>query len=361
MLFYPKNIAFGLDIGDKSIKIAEIKLIKNLRGESFLILSKIDEMTIPQGLIMNGEIKNPPAVVALIAKISKKMRGAYLSTKAVVASLPETQCYIKTLTVPQNIKLEEMPYFIEQNIAKHFPLTAEQSYFDFNFIDETDVLVGVAPKNIVDSYTSVIEQAGLIPLSLEIEGIAIARALTPDKFSASDSKTKILMDLGATRSSIIAVANQAVLITLNIPLSGDEMTQEISKAEKISFDEAEKIKIACGLDQEKCSLKTKKVIIATIKSAAEQIKTGLKFINSFLVSKTDKIYISGGVAAAPKITGLLSEKLNLKIRHADPIINIKLKKGLNLVADDLLKYTTAIGLSMRGTEADLLNIGRKIK
>jgi Tfp pilus assembly PilM family ATPase len=147
---------------------------------------------------------------------------------------------------------------------------------------------------------------------------------------------------------------------LNIPLAGDTMTQEISKAEKISFDEAEKIKVACGLDQSKCSIKTKKVVITVIKAATEQITTGLKFINSFLISKTDKIYISGGVAAAPKIASILSEKLNLKIRHADPMINIKLKKGLVLASEDLLRYTTAIGLSMRGTEADLLNIGRKI-
>jgi len=224
---------------------------------------------------------------------------------------------------------------------------------DWQFTDTDKIMVAVAPKNIVDSFTSVIEQAGLIPLSLEIENIAIARALTADT-EPDNKQYKIIMDLGATRSSIIAVFQNNPVLTLDIPLSGDGMTQEIAKAEKISFEKAEEIKFACGFDTKKCPVKVKKIISSIIDSSGKKIETGTHYINRLLRVKIDKIYICGGVAGMAKLASALSEKLKIKFRRAEPAANITINKKIMLSDNELLKYTTAIGLAKRGIEADLL-------
>jgi len=232
MLFSPKNIAFGLDIGDKTIKLVEIKRIKNLRGEERLVLVAFNEAPLPGDVISNGEIKNPPAVVAAIKECIRGAKGKILGTQAVVASLPESQSYLKVVNLPAGKKGEVTEADIERILDQHFPVEAEKLYFDWQSIGGGKIMIGASPKNIVDSFTNVIEQAGLIPLSLEIESIALSRALIDAK-ELNGGPPKIFMDLGATRSAIIATYQNNPIIALSIPLSGEKMTQEIAKSEKI--------------------------------------------------------------------------------------------------------------------------------
>ncbi|MFA5134057.1 MAG: pilus assembly protein PilM [Patescibacteria group bacterium] len=352
MPFSQKNIAFGLDIGDKSIKLAEVKLIKNLRSQEHLVLTCFNETPVPEGFIINGEIKNVPEIVKIIKNCVKGANGRILSTKAVIASLPESQSYLKIINIPKT-RDKITGDFVEGILSQHFPLESSKSYFDWQFIDSDKIMLGVAPKNIVDSFTSVIEQADLIPLSLEIESTAISRAILLGD-SSLEKKYKIIMDLGATRSSIIATYDNNPVLTLNIPLSGDGMTQEIAKSKKIPFEKAEELKLLCGFDVKRCPVEIKKIIASIINSSIKKIQTGINYINRLLRIKIDKIYICGGVASMAKLSNSLSEKLRVKIRHADPASKILIDKKLKISNEELLKYTTAIGLAIKGTERDVL-------
>lgn len=88
--------------------------------------------------------------------------------------------------------------------------------------------------------------------------------------------------------------------------------------------------------------------------AMKPIEDGLRYISRLLQTKIDKIFICGGIAAMPKITGILSDGLKIKVRHADPLANITLGGKIKLSNEDFLKYATAIGLAIRGTEQDVL-------
>lgn len=365
MLFSPKNIAFGLDIGDKTIKLVELRRIKNLRGKERLVLVSFNEVSAPAGVMINGEIKNPPAVINAIKSCVKGVKGKFLSTRAVVASLPESQSYLKIISLPKNpvkggvfnetnkkngIKRND----VERLISQHFPIEAEKLYFDWQPLEEGKIMLGAAPRNIVDSYANIIEQAGLIPLSLEIESLALSRALIDKK--ETNGGSKIFMDLGATRSAIIATYHNNPVVTLNIPLSGDSMTNEIAKSEKINFEKAEQLKLECGFDIKKCSPKIKKVINSILCGAIKEIDAGVRYISRLLQIKIDKIFICGGVSAMSKIASALSDGLKIKFRHADPLVNIVLSKKIKWSDDDILRYATAIGLAMRGTEPQALLI-----
>lgn len=353
MLFSPKNIAFGLDIGDKTVKLVELRLIKNLKGEEHLSLTAFNEVAIPDECIVAGEIKNAPVAVAAIKNCVKGARGGILRTRAVVASLPESQSYIKIVSLPKGKRENITRGDVAQMLDQHLPVEAEKLYFDWRPVDANKIIVGAAPKNVIDSYTNIIEQADLIPLSLEIESMALARALL-DKNDLGADKTKIFMDLGATRSAIIATYRGNPIVALNVPLAGDAITREISKSEKMPLEKAEELKISCGADPQKCPPKIKKIISSALLAAIKPIEDGLHYIDRLLQTKIDKIFICGGIAATPKITSILSDELKIKVRHADPLVNITLGKKMKFGSEDFLKYATAIGLAIRGTEQDVL-------
>ncbi|MFC1612573.1 pilus assembly protein PilM [Patescibacteria group bacterium] len=354
MFFYPKNFAFGLDIGDKSIKLADVKLKKNLKGEKRLTLTALHECNLPPGIIYKGEIKNPPAVAEAIRECTKNVSGALLSTRAVVASVPESRCYFKIIRAPQKTK-QNINDFIAKNIGQHFPLEKNKLYFDWQFIDAERVAIAAAPKNLIDSYTAVIEQADLIPLSMELESMAIVRALATRVDTKSQSH-KIFIDLGAGHSTIIVTENNFPILNLNIALSGENLTRQIARTQKLSYEEAEKLKLACGFDLNKCPPKTKKIINLLISSSVKQIYTSLQYINKFLKHKPDKIYICGGASQMTKLSTILSEKLRVKVRHANPLTNLTLDKEVKLTNTKLLQYVTVLGLAIKGTTGDIFKL-----
>jgi len=352
-MFFYKKTAFGLDIGDRSIKLIEIKRIKNLRGVERNVLTSFNEKKIQAGIIVKGEIKNPPAVIEAIKKCVKEAKGSLVDTKTVVTSLPETQSYFKVInTPPANYKGNMLDY-IKTSIQQNFPLDDGQFYYSWQKNFKNRISIAAAPKNIVDSYTNVIEQANLIPVALELEGVAIARALI-NEYVGVKEKPQILIDMGASRSSLIAIDKNEIIAILHIELSGDEMRNAIAKAHKLSLEEAEKIKISCGLDLKKCPIKIRKTINNIIHSNSKQIKSGLSFVNRILPTKADKVYICGGVSQMSKITSILSDNLKMKVRHADPLRNIALNKKINLSNEELLKFITAIGLAIRGINNNIL-------
>ena len=355
MFFRSKNIAFGLDVSDRSIKLAELKLRKNIHGEESLVLTGHNELFIPPDIIVDGEIKNYPAAVQAIKTCLKNVRGRPLSARAVVASLPESQCYLKMLDTPKNNVEAISPKIIRGLACQHFPTEENELYYDWQIINGNKIIIGAAARNTVDSYAEIIEQAGLIPLSLEIESIAIARALIK-KEGARKNDARVLIDLGAGHSSIIVVRDGNPILTLNMPLSGNAMTKAIAESQKLTIERAEALKIKCGLDLKNCPASVKKTIGDIINSSVKQIRCGLQYVGRILKYRFDKIYICGGVAGMNKIAPILSDRLKIKVRLADPLANIILDKTIKLAGGELLKYTTAIGLAIRGTEYDLLKL-----
>lgn len=151
-------------------------------------------------------------------------------------------------------------------------MDVEEVYFDWQVISSNKnglkVLTGVAPKNIVDSYVNVLRQCNLIPLVLEIEAAAIARALITE----SDNKAKMIIDIGATRTGLIVYDYNTVQFAVSLPISGEKITQEISQTLNLDLRKAEKAKMVCGLDENKCQGALRKILFNTMDNLIEEIQ-----------------------------------------------------------------------------------------
>jgi len=79
---------------------------------------------------------------------------------------------------------EELRLAVPLEAENHIPMPISEVYLDFqvippikDYFNHIEVLIVAMPKKIVDSYVSCFKKAGLIPLILEAESEAIARAL----------------------------------------------------------------------------------------------------------------------------------------------------------------------------------------
>ena len=82
--------------------------------------------------------------------------------------------------------------------------------------------VSVAPRKFVEDYLSVLEAAGLVPVSFEIVPKSLARAVVP----SLDTDTKLIIHLMADKFGIYIVDEGVVLFTSTIPLNPTDTSYE---------------------------------------------------------------------------------------------------------------------------------------
>ena len=215
------QVPFGLDFSNDCLRL--IQLTKN-RGKK-PALRTYGQINLEPGIIINGEIKNPTKLSEAIKQLLTKTTGEKINTKEVVADLPETKTFIKMVTFnwPTDNELAQLVttqsvnkksekkgaelkdqilhQILIRELADDVPINLAETTLDYHILrgnlktikpsEEMKLLVGIAPKKIAEEYAKVIEDAGLLPVALEIEGAAITRSI----IKKAESKNKLIENI----------------------------------------------------------------------------------------------------------------------------------------------------------------------
>ncbi len=344
-LMNPFAAAFGLDIGDRTFKIVQVK--KRRGAARQCRITAWGSVDVPEGVMAQGEIKNMDVAVerigALIRGAERTVRG-----RGVVACLPEARTFIKVIDIPEGTADVEDAIFKE--IERNIPLSRDALYIDWQPLAGGRALVGAAPKTIVDSYAALLERAGLVPIALEIEAAAISRAIVPANEPADEAIG--ILDIGATRSSLVICDDDALRMSISVPISGIAITKLVSEQLNVGLDEAENLKRECGLDADRCEDRLWKILLPLIDDMTQKIHGALQFYGagSPAGKKIDRIFLCGGGAQFREIDSVLSRKLAMKVRRGDALANIDPKLPKKFPSADALAYSTAIGLAIRAAD-----------
>jgi len=353
-----KPETFGLDISDLSLKIIRLKK----RGKS-LTLASFGEEKIKPGIIQAGEIKDEKKLAETIKKAVKSAKGEKIKTKYAIASLPEEKAFLQVIQMPR-MSEEDLKSALIYEAENYIPLPIDQAYLDFqiippicNHLDHFDVLIAALPKKTVDPYLSCLKSAGLKPKALEIESLAISRVLIKDEVAVSPL---LLIDIGATRTSFIIFSGRSLKFTSSILVSSGSFSEIISKALKINLSEAEKLKTGYGLRLKgKEGKEVFEALVPALTDLVQQIKRYLAYYQTHASHEhlppgsegVSKIFLCGGGANLRGLADFLSLQLKIPTKLGDPCINIlpESQKGFReLPLEESLKYTTALGLALRG-------------
>jgi type IV pilus assembly protein PilM len=356
MNFFNKKIfnssfdIFGLDLSDLSVKV--VKLENNGSSES---IASYASVVLSSSAIVDGEIQQKDQVVSAIKKVVAMAGPKKIKTKKVICSLPETKAFLRIISIPQ-MSEGELSEAVKWEMEANIPLPLDQVYYDWQVIPETllfeknrtNLLVVAIAKVVIDQTVEVLELAGLDPVGLEIESIAQARSLLLEK---NEKETVLIVDIGDRRTSFSVNRGGVPCFTSSIPLSGQSITDVISKGMNVTFDEAEKLKIAFGIGDEFKNDALFKSTEPVLENFVQEIERSIDFyITGLKYSKNvDKIIICGGGANTKGILPYLSRRLGREIQQGNPWVNMDLGKNLPTIEkNQSMQYSTAIGLAIKG-------------
>ena len=360
-MFWNKKF-FGLDISDFSLKVVQTHKTK----EGF-IASAFGFYDIPEKIIEKGELKNEQVLSKLILSCLKNSQGEGIKTKNVVCSLPEERSFVDVFRVPFIEEKEQLEQIVLTEAENRIPFPLSEVYYDFEVISDPkevgnkkssrEVILAACPKKIIDPYFNSLKRAGLFPLGMEIESLAIARAI----FSAKKvNAPTLIVDFGQNKTSFFVFSKKAVRLTSTVPCSAKMLTLSIAQSLKISTEKAKALKEAEGLSGKQKGLEA---MVPVLNELAEQIKAYLAYYKSHLsknypgevIQNISKLLLCGGGANLKGLAEFLQEQLKMDVSLANPLINFNLKiqaKKLKIKQDKALSLTTAFGLSQKDVYED---------
>jgi type IV pilus assembly protein PilM len=346
----PFNGAFGLDLGDLSIKLVELGISKKTKDKTIYKINKLTSIPLPNGYIVNGTIEQPEMVRKKIMQLlGKDGEGQKIESPYVVADLPEPQTFLTTLTMDlpkEKITREDVEFQLKQNL----PIDLNEAYFDYQITANPDnsscrLLVGAVPKNIANSYTYLLESAGLTPIALEVETLSITRSI----FNNFPQNPGLILDLGATRSAVIVYDNQGVCFSNSLNFSGELLNTALVQNLKLEYNRANELRVKTGLVFNPAFPDYLKIIEPIFLQLMEDIKKNILYYEEHFNNqeKISLITVCGGVSKTINLKEYINKELNIKVEEANIWENID-KNGFEKETDSSgPALASAIGLSMR--------------
>ena len=141
----------------------------------------------------------------------------------------------------------------------------------------------------------------------------------------------------------------SIQFSVSLPISGRKITETIAKTLNISEVEAEKAKKICGFDNDKCDGAITSILQPIVDELITRVRESQIFYRDHFPngSKIGQVILCGGGANFKKINHIFADTLQLPVTIGDPSVNLD-KATLHIPEEEIVGYTTAIGLALRG-------------
>lgn len=352
MSFWKKEIIkskedlFGLDLGNHSVKIIQMKK----RG-------KLDEIRswgifeVGSECIKDGRIIDKEKMSQIIQKALERVQPHKISTRKVVCSLLESKVFLRIISIPA-MKKESVSEAVKWEMEANIPLSIDEVYYDWQLLDKKDkkrrILAVAVSREVVDEMVETLELAGLSVYALEMESVATARSLIPQE--ADSKEAFFIVDIGKTKTSFVISEGVVPVFTSSIPFSSFGITESISKGLGVRIEEAEKLKIQQGIEHSFQNSSVFGFVKPFLENLAVEIEKSIDFYQETpeKSKKITRIFLSGGGSNLRGLASYLTARLSKEVILGNPWTNFRFGNKLPIInKKDSACFSTAIGLALR--------------
>ena len=334
---------FGLDLGTSLIKAVQLK---NEKGQLILVAAGLIP-TPPKGLISEAPLDQE----AVAEAVKKLLAQAKITSKKVNSALPDAQVFSRVIELPL-LSEKELESALKWEAEQYIPFPMEEVNLDFVILEKNEktkkmeVLIVAAPIRLIEKYTKILKLAGLTPISLETEIIAVSRAVS---HQTSPEETVMVVNLGGSTSNFSIIKKGVFSFAGSIASGGEALTRAIGQELGVDLEQAEEYKKTYGLETERLEGKVLTAIEPVMNKVVEEIRKALSFYQEKNPSdKVNSLVITGGTARLPGLAPYLTQNLGMEtqIGRIQSKIQIDPQKFTAFINNSVV-YMTATGLALR--------------
>jgi type IV pilus assembly protein PilM len=380
-LVNPRIEAIGLEVGTSAIKIVE------LRAGAPPSLRALAIRPTPPGTIQDGQVIEPQAIAA---EIKAGLAEAKIRNKYVVTSVAN-QAQINRIIQMPKMSLKELDEAIKWEAERYIPFPIDEVVLDYDVLDNPDdlpadaqmeVMIAAAQHEVIARNVEVIKLAGLEPVVIDVKPFAALRALrgsllgehlTKGTLSGGtfteSGEVGVVLEIGASNSTITLVRGERILMNRNINVSGDDFSVAIQKAFGLDFNTAEDVKLNYAtatiptedeedlldfdVNRERYSpAKIFDAIRTPLLDLTTEIRRSLEFyrVQSGDIN-VDRMFLAGGGAKLRGLADAIGDTLGFRVELGDPWLAVSFDDSsfdAAYLRSTAAELTVPLGLAIRG-------------
>lgn len=346
MLFGKKKDVIGLDIGSSSIKVVELS--ETSRGYKLINCAMAP---IPSEAIVDGSLMDSVVIVDTIRELIKSFK---IKTKEVATSVSGHSVIVKKISLPV-ITEDELAESIQWEAERYIPFDASDVNIDFQILgsnEENDELMDVvlvaAKKDIINDYLSVLMEAGLNPVIIDIDAFALENMYQAN-YPVNKREVVALVDIGANVMNINIMKDGISAFTRDVFKGGSFITEEIQKHLHVDYEEAEALKVGSKIDDNKQKA-IDNILTTASDDFASEIVQSIDYFQKTFNQNLDKLFISGGCSKIEGLSKAIEAQIGVPVDVVDSFQNIEItKKDLTLdyINDISPLMAVGVGLALR--------------
>jgi len=266
-------------------------------------------------------------------------------------ALPEQLVFTRAIKFPL-LTDQEIAQAVKWEAEQYIPIPINEAIVQHQIIErresasppEVVVLLVAAPKEIVEKYIKVLQMAGLNPVGVETELMALSRALAPV------NATSLILDFGA-RSTDIAISKKGQLVfSRSIPTAGEAFTRAVAQGLGVEYQRAEEYKKAYGMAGGQLEGKIKTALDPIFRMVIDEIKKAIHFYQTEEKGEMpSSIILSGGTSGMPEAVSLFTQNINIETVLGNPFAKVAMDPQVaKTLAAYAPLYSIAVGLALRG-------------
>lgn len=269
----------------------------------------------------------------------------------VVASVPGSAAFAKFAKLPP-VDPKKVPDIVRFEAVQQIPFPIEQVEWDyqvFTYRDSPDVEVGIFAitkervMRLVENYRA----AGQSLDGVTLSALAAYNAIVYDQDLTAQSPGVILMDIGTSSTDVI-IAEGGRLWLRTLPIGGNNFTESLVRAFKLSFSKAEKLKREAGTS--KYSRQIFQAMRPVFTDLIQEMQRTLGYYQSInRDAKVEKLLGFGSSFRLPGLRKFLQQQLQIDVARLDGFhrISVDGKRAADF-AEQGLNLVTAYGLALQG-------------
>ncbi len=336
---------FGLDIGTHSLRLVEV----NKSKKPYELVTFGIEPTPKGGVISDSSVD----LQVLADAVKRLVKESKVTTTNVVTAFPESLIFTRLVEAPK-IEKKDLSQSIRYLAEEYVPIPINEVSLVYQVLREgstlnsgkMEILLIAVPKDLIEKYLKITKMAGLKPVGMETEILAVSRSIVG---SSAAAPTTLIISIGASTTDLAILTGGIIAFTRSIPTGGQALSRALAAELNFDLNQAEEYKKTYGLLESELGGKILAAIRPIFDVVVSEINRALTFYQRKNPSDTIKrVMLCGGSAKLPGLIVYLAQSLGVEVQIGDPWVFIgsdpELAQKLNQFAPD---FAVAAGLALK--------------
>jgi type IV pilus assembly protein PilM len=326
---------FGLDIGSSEIKALEVQKVDQgfkLKHFAAMPIQGKDSVEVIKAVIKEAGIK---------------------STAEVNVALPESEVYTRIVSTPK-LSETELASSIQYEAEQYVPVPLAEVELFHQVLDASEiaqdekkmkVLLIAVTKERLKRLTSILDNAQLIPKSLETELFSLQRVFT------DVNKTQLLLSINYKTTDMMIMTKGLPLFLHSMASGSMAMTRTLMNELSLSEEQAEQYKRTYGIRGDLLEGKVAGLLAPLVNEVVSQIKKAMVYLNQQGFSKQpEQLVLTGGGALLPGLSAYLVKATNMEVVVGNPFRQFVETEELTklITAKNNPQLAAVTGLAIKG-------------